>query len=127
MSYCNVDDIENQKALRLAQQEDPKGHRTIGVTIKPDLLSSGSTKSRELWLDILSGRRYSLTHGYYCTRQPDDADRMRGISSVKACIAEIDYFAVTSPWSTAVDKNRLGIRNLVSTLSRLLVGIIDGR
>jgi hypothetical protein len=127
ISYCSADDIENQKALRLAQQEDPAGHRTIGVMTKPDLLSAGSTKSRELWLDVLEGRRYPLTHGYYCTRQPDDAERNQRISSADASIAEIDYFTATLPWSTTAEQDRIGIHNLVSTLSRLLVGIIDDR
>jgi hypothetical protein len=94
---------------------------------KPDLLSKGSTKSQELWLDVLEGRRYPLTHGYYCTRQPDDADRTRGISSADARIAEINYFEVTPPWSTSVEQDRLGTHNLVSTLSNLLVSIIGGR
>jgi hypothetical protein len=94
---------------------------------KPDLLSAGSTKSRELWLDVLEGRRYPLTHGYYCTRQPDDADRIQGITSANSRIAEVEYFAKTLPWSTTKEQDRLGTHNLVSALSKLLVGLIDDR
>jgi len=135
------DDIENQKALRLAHQVDREGRRTIGIKFmtfcrfaltlcipgvmtKPDMLTIGSTKARDLWLDVIEGRRHSLTHGYYCTRQPDDAERSRGITSADARVAESTYFKDTSPWSTSVHKHRFGTNNLISTLSTLLVQII---
>jgi hypothetical protein len=91
---------------------------------KPDMLTAGSTKSRDLWLDVIEGRRHSLTHGYYCTRQPDDAERSAGITSANARIAESKYFQGTSPWSTSAHKHRFGMNNLISTLSALLVQII---
>ncbi|KIM82118.1 hypothetical protein PILCRDRAFT_485567 [Piloderma croceum F 1598] len=119
-----TDDIENQKALRLAHQVDREGRRTIGVMTKPDMLTIGSTKARDLWLDVIEGRRHSLTHGYYCTRQPDDAESSGGITSANARVAESTYFKETSPWSTSAHKHRFGTNNLISTLSTLLVQII---
>ncbi|KAI3603462.1 dynamin family protein [Moniliophthora roreri] len=50
-----TDDIENQKALRLARQVDPTGKRTIGVMTKPDMLGPGSKKALELWLGVIEG------------------------------------------------------------------------
>src|SRR6266436_562471 len=91
---------------------------------KPDMLTLGSTKARDLWLDVIEGRRHPLAHGYYCTRQPDDAERSGGITSANARIAESTYFNDTSPWSTSVHKHRFGTNNLISTLSTLLVQII---
>ncbi|KAG6862119.1 hypothetical protein C0995_005931 [Termitomyces sp. Mi166 len=120
-----TDDIENQKALRLARQEDPDGRRTIGVMTKPDMLTSGSTKARELWLDIIEGRRHPLVHGYYCTRQPDDAERANNITSEGARAAESKFFSTTAPWSTSKHKDRFGTIHLISSLSKLLVGIIN--
>lgn len=137
-----IDDIENQKALRLAHQVDSEGRRTIGmeyrryflcstlkclvigVITKPDMLTAGSTKARDLWLDVIEGRRHSLTHGYYCTRQPDDAERTDGINSIDARGMEADFFKKTLPWSNSVHKHRFGMNNLVMTLSTLLVQII---
>src|SRR6202044_3860579 len=141
LNMVHPDDIENQKALRLAHQVDREGRRTIGiksmtfcgfaltlcvsgVMTKPDMLTIGSTKARDLWLDVIEGRRHSLTHGYYCTRQPDDAERSAGITSANARIAESKYFHGTSPWSTSAHKHRFGMNNLISTLSALLVQII---
>ncbi|KAH7928503.1 hypothetical protein BV22DRAFT_199383 [Leucogyrophana mollusca] len=120
-----TDDIENQKALRLARQIDGDGHRTIGVLTKPDMLGSGSTKARELWMDVIEGRRHILTHGYYCTRQPDDADRTEGISTAQARIQESTFFRTTPPWSGSTQTHRFGTSNLVNALSAQLVQMIN--
>jgi hypothetical protein len=138
-----ADDIDNQIALRLARREDPEGRRTIGspffldiyfvspdnksrgsgVLTKPDLLGVGS-KARDLWLDVIEGRRHPLIHGYYCTLQPDDEDRARGITSAVARAIEKEYFSKTSPWSGSLHRRRFGTSNLISTLSKLLVQVI---
>ncbi|KZT22881.1 hypothetical protein NEOLEDRAFT_1180623 [Neolentinus lepideus HHB14362 ss-1] len=114
-----TDDIENQKALRLAHGVDPKGLRTIGVLTKPDMLTSGATKARDLWLDVIEGRRHSLLHGYYCTRQPDDVERANDISAASARQAETEFFANTAPWSRSTQKNRFGTINLLILLPML--------
>jgi hypothetical protein len=95
-----------------------------GVLTKPDLLGSGS-KARELWLDVIEGRRHPLTHGYYCTRQPDDAERTAHMTPEQARASESAFFSKTSPWSTSPEKGRFGTTQLISTLSQLLVGIIN--
>ncbi|KAI0324482.1 hypothetical protein GY45DRAFT_1393054 [Cubamyces sp. BRFM 1775] len=118
------DDIENQKAARLAHQADPRGLRTIGVMTKPDTLTTGSTKARQMWLDVLEGRRHPLLHGYYCTRQPDDDERLQGLLGAAARQLEEAFFSTTSPWANANCQERLGITNLVKNISKLLTQII---
>ncbi|KAF9066275.1 P-loop containing nucleoside triphosphate hydrolase protein [Rhodocollybia butyracea] len=122
-----TDDIENQKALRLARQEDETGRRTIGVLTKPDMLGTGSTKTASLWLDVIQGVRHPLMHGYYCTRQPDDDERSAGIAPQQAREAEENFFKTTVPWSRSSHPGRFGTKNLVVTLSRLLVQVIDDK
>ncbi|KAI0066060.1 P-loop containing nucleoside triphosphate hydrolase protein [Artomyces pyxidatus] len=117
------DDLENQKALTLANTADPEGKRTIGVLTKADVVAKGS-KSRNLWLEVIEGRRRPLLHGYYCTRQPDDDERERGISPTEARQAEAAYFDQNAPWSTSTHKHRFGIKNLAATLSPLLEKVI---
>lgn len=141
---CSADDIENQKALRLAQKEDPHGRRTIGkvtryrytirsnrrlsgVLTKPDMLSASSINARNMWLDILEGRTHPLKHGYYCTRQPDDLEREAGITTAEARATEVAFFSQNPPWSNSLHRQRLGIGNLVKTLSNLLIQIINER
>ncbi|KAJ7934585.1 P-loop containing nucleoside triphosphate hydrolase protein [Mycena leptocephala] len=121
-----TDDIENQRVLRLTRQEDPAGRRTIVVLTKPDLLSVGS-KKRDLWLDVIEGRNHILMHGYFCTRQPDDGERAKNITPEQARRAETTFFAETAPWSTTDHKERFGTENLVSSLSTILVQIINDR
>lgn len=124
-----TDDIENQKAARLAKQVDPTGRRTIGVLTKPDTLTLGAVKSKETWLAVLEGRSRDpekmLAHGYFCTRQPDDDERSRGISGVEARKAEKAFFEGTSPWSGSRQRKRFGTENLVENLAALLSRVID--
>ncbi|KAK7461117.1 hypothetical protein VKT23_009043 [Stygiomarasmius scandens] len=121
-----TDDIENQKALRLACDEDPEGRRTIGVLTKPDMLGTGSTKALSIWLDVIEGRgRHKLAHGYYCTRQPDDAERNNPATAAKARDTETTFFKNTSPWARSSHLHRFGTDNLVNKLSSSLVRIID--
>ncbi|KAK0239883.1 P-loop containing nucleoside triphosphate hydrolase protein [Armillaria nabsnona] len=120
-----TDDIENQKAVQLARKQDPKGRRTIGVLTKPDMLTVGSTKALDLWLDVIEGRRHPLTHGYYCTRQPDDKDREESITPEQARAKEKLFFETTPPWSKCTQQKRFGTNNLIDTLSRLLIQVIN--
>ncbi|KAE9397400.1 P-loop containing nucleoside triphosphate hydrolase protein, partial [Gymnopus androsaceus JB14] len=120
-----TDDIENQKALLLAKKVDKEGRRTIGVLTKPDMLGTGSTKAASLWLDVLEDRRHPLMHGYYCTRQPNDDERCAGIDADEARATEEKFFKTTTPWSKSTSPLRFGIKNLISSLSRLLVQIIN--
>ncbi|KAI0363541.1 hypothetical protein BV20DRAFT_958073 [Pilatotrama ljubarskyi] len=119
------DDIENQKAARIAKHVDPQGLRTIGVLTKPDTIPVGSTKRRQMWLDVLEGREHPLQHGYYCTRQPDDDQRLEGITPAQARAAEVQFFRTTGPWSTSTCLHRFGTTNLVKSISELLTRIIS--
>ncbi|KAK0503501.1 P-loop containing nucleoside triphosphate hydrolase protein [Armillaria luteobubalina] len=120
-----TDDIENQKAVQLARRQDPQGRRTIGVLTKPDMLTAGSTKALDLWLDVIEGRRHPLSHGYYCTRQPDDKDREESITPEQARAKEKLFFENTPPWSKCTQTKRFGTNNLIDTLSRLLIQVIN--
>ncbi|TCD68938.1 hypothetical protein EIP91_009328 [Steccherinum ochraceum] len=118
------DDIQNQKAVQIAREADPTGKRTIGVLTKPDTLTSGAIGERKQWLDVIEGRTHTTKHGYFCTRQPDEAERVAGMTYEEARTRERDFFASTSPWSDSTARERFGTQNLVATLSRLLGEII---
>jgi hypothetical protein len=76
-------------------------------------------------LDIIEGRRHTLAHGYFCTRQPDDAERFEHISAAQARLKEKSFFETTSPWSTSAHQHRFGTQNLISRLSDLLIQVIN--
>ncbi|GAA5871535.1 hypothetical protein JCM8547_001366 [Rhodosporidiobolus lusitaniae] len=60
------DDYQNQKAGVLAKEADPQGRRAIGVLTKADLVQSGEHAS---WIDMLEGRKYPLSLGYFVVKQ----------------------------------------------------------
>ena len=99
--------------------------RRVGVMTKPDTIPPGARNVRENWLAVIEGHRHTTKLGYYCTRQPDDDERARGITVEQARLAEKEFFAKTAPWSTSSAQDRFGTGNLVSSLSRLLAKIID--
>lgn len=105
-------------------QSIPETLYHVGVLTKPDALGPGATSSRRLWLDVIEGRRQPLLHGYYCTRNPDDDERLGGLSPAEARALEAKYFSNTAPWSESVHRKRFGTNNLVSSLSTLLVQVI---
>ncbi|OCH92571.1 hypothetical protein OBBRIDRAFT_811610 [Obba rivulosa] len=114
------DDIENQKAAQLAKRKILRG-----VLTKSDTLAPGSTNLRELWLDVIEGCRHPLTHGYFCTRHPDDEERASGVTASEARATSTEFFSSTPPWSTSMYKERFVTGSLVKSLSKLLTRIID--
>ncbi|KAJ7207815.1 P-loop containing nucleoside triphosphate hydrolase protein [Mycena pura] len=119
------DDLQNQQAAKLARDADPAGERTIAVLTKPDNLGEGALGSRQTWLDILEGRRHPLTHGYYCVRLPDDAERKRRVSRADSERRAAEFFDSTQPWRGVTDRSRFGVDNLATFLSQLLVQRIE--
>ena len=91
---------------------------------KPDTLPSGATKARDLWLNVIEGRRFPLKHGCYCTRQPDDDERSKDITNAQAREAEMAFFRDHTPWRNSTQKQRFGTSQLVTNLSKLLTQII---
>lgn len=96
----------------------------LGVLTKPDMLSAGSTKARALWMEVVEGKNHPLRHGYFCTRQPDDAERARDVTAAENCASEEKFFQTAHPWADSPLRNRFGTKNLVGTLGRLLTIII---
>jgi hypothetical protein len=96
-----------------------------GVITKPDILTAGSTLTRNLWLEVIEGKRHPLKHGYYCTRQPDDDERAKNITPSDARKSEAMFFVQNEPWKGSEYRSRFGAVNLVNMLSTLLVQIIN--
>ncbi|KAI0820101.1 P-loop containing nucleoside triphosphate hydrolase protein [Trametes gibbosa] len=119
-----TDDIQNQKAAQLAREVDSAGSRTIGVLTKPDAIPAGSTGVKKNYADVLEGRAHQTKHGYYCTRQPDDAERASNSSPASARAAEDKFFAECKPWATSTHRHRLGTDALVAAIANLLTELI---
>ncbi|KAG9348814.1 hypothetical protein JZ751_029131 [Albula glossodonta] len=85
---CNVD-IATTEALRMAQEADPEGKRTLAILTKPDLVDKGTEKNV---LDIVRNQVIPLSKGYIivkCRGQKQINDR---ISLSDATKIERDFF-----------------------------------
>ncbi|KAK7464108.1 hypothetical protein VKT23_006272 [Stygiomarasmius scandens] len=115
------DDIENQQAVKLARECDPEGVRTIGNLFQTRLarvLSDHEINGE------MSFKEHKLTHGYYCVRLPDDAQRA-SLSRTEFQKLALQYFDTKAPWSQMSARDRFGVPNLVSDVSKLLVELIE--
>ncbi|PCH34569.1 nucleoside triphosphate hydrolase protein [Wolfiporia cocos MD-104 SS10] len=105
------DDLENQQAA------------SQGVVTKPDTLTRGASGARKKWLDIIQGRAHKLHHGYYVVKLPEDDERAKNLSRQDLTQRAWKFFSETEPWRTLLRSRRLGIPNLISDLSELLMKI----
>ncbi|KAI0925406.1 hypothetical protein AcV7_005662 [Taiwanofungus camphoratus] len=117
------DDLENQQAMRIARTADPEGGRTIGVVTKPDSLTQGASGKRQMWLDIFHGKIHKLHHGYYVVRLPDDEERKKRRREME--FLAMEFLSTTRPWTELMSSQRLGIPNFISSISKLLMRIIE--
>ena len=126
--------MENQPAWTIARDHDPIGTRTIGeqlpyflmfltlgVLTKADLLQE---EDAEKWLNILKGKSYQLTHGYFVTRLPSTKETDSTWEQVRE--REEKFFQSHKRWNHLDQwRSRFGHQNLVRTLSDLLCERID--
>nr|VWO97017.1 Vacuolar protein sorting-associated protein 1 [Ganoderma boninense] len=94
------DDLENQKAMKLAKDADPDGQRTIGVVTKADKIGAGETGRQKAWRDIFAGsaKEHKLSLGYYAVRLPTDEERARQVTPAQARVQAARVFDTVAPW-----------------------------
>ncbi|KAG0146883.1 hypothetical protein CROQUDRAFT_656895 [Cronartium quercuum f. sp. fusiforme G11] len=118
------DDLENQSAAALARQVDVSGTRTIGVLTKPDTLQAGE---EEIWLQIIKGEKlqHRLLNGYYVTRLPGPVESESSLTAQETRKLEENFFC-QDPWNNLPSeiRGRLGVPNLIQTLSNRLLELI---
>lgn len=110
-------DLANSDALKLAQEVDPTGVRTIGVLTKLDLMDEG-TDAR----DVLENKVFALRRGYVgvVNRSQKDIDGRKDIRAALA--AERKFFLSHSSYRHMADK--LGTPYLQKSLNQMLTNHI---
>ncbi len=95
-----------------------------GALTKPDTLQPGE---HEAWMEVLSGRRHPLTHGYYVTKQRDIQELKEKWDHATARAKERQWFNSDQHWINAKTevRNRMGVPKLTSELSKLLSHLIE--
>ncbi|XP_048865153.1 interferon-induced GTP-binding protein Mx3-like isoform X1 [Brienomyrus brachyistius] len=114
---CNVD-IATTEALRMAQEVDPEGKRTLAILTKPDLVDKGTEKNI---LDIVRNQVIPLSKGYLivkCRGQKQIDDR---ISLEDATKIERDFFRRHEYFSCLLYEEKATIQCLANKLTQDLV------
>ncbi|KAG5852398.1 hypothetical protein ANANG_G00061990 [Anguilla anguilla] len=118
---CNVD-IATTEALKMAQEEDPEGERTLGILTKPDLVDKGT---EETVVDIVHNEVIHLTKGYMivkCRGQKEIKDK---VSLSEAAYKEKAFFEDHAHFSTLLDEGFATIPKLAEKLTLELVHHIE--
>ncbi|XP_063079769.1 interferon-induced GTP-binding protein Mx1-like [Engraulis encrasicolus] len=114
---CNVD-IATTEALKMAQEVDPEGKRTLAILTKPDLVDRGTEKNV---LDIVNNRVIPLSKGYIvvkCRGQQQIQDR---IPLAEATRMERDFFKQHKHFRCLLNEERATTQCLATKLSQDLI------
>ncbi|XP_060754689.1 interferon-induced GTP-binding protein Mx1-like isoform X1 [Neoarius graeffei] len=114
---CNVD-IATTEALKMAQEVDPEGKRTLAILTKPDLIDKGTEKNI---LDIVRNQVIPLSKGYVivkCRGQKQIDDK---ISLSEATEADREFFRHHEYFSCLLYEEKATIQCLATKLTQDLV------
>ncbi|KAG7315752.1 hypothetical protein KOW79_020618 [Hemibagrus wyckioides] len=114
---CNVD-IATTEALKMTQEVDPEGKRTLAILTKPDLIDKGTEKNI---LDIVRNQVIPLSKGYIivkCRSQKQIDDK---ISLTEATRVEREFFRRHDFFSCLLREEKATIQCLSTKLTQDLV------
>uniref|UniRef100_A0A3B1JAI2 Interferon-induced GTP-binding protein Mx1-like n=1 Tax=Astyanax mexicanus TaxID=7994 RepID=A0A3B1JAI2_ASTMX len=114
---CNVD-IATTEALRMAQEVDPEGKRTLAILTKPDLVDKGTEKNV---LDVVRNQVISLSKGYIVVKCRGQKQIDEKISLDEATRVERDFFKHHEHFSCLLKEERATVKCLASRLTQELV------
>ncbi|KAM4612489.1 interferon-induced GTP-binding protein Mx3-like isoform 1-T2 [Polymixia lowei] len=118
---CNVD-IATTEALKMAQDVDPDGERTLGILTKPDLVDKGT---EETVVDIVHNNIIGLKKGYMIVRCRGQKEIMDKVSLSEATERERDFFKEHAHLSLLYDEGHATIPKLAEKLTLELVNHIE--
>ncbi|KAK7172214.1 hypothetical protein R3I93_004504 [Phoxinus phoxinus] len=113
---CNVD-IATTEALRMAQDTDPDGHRTLAILTKPDLIDRGAETDV---LNIVHGKVIPLSKGFIIVRCRGQSDINNKIPLSKAMEMEMSFFKNHRYFSSLLN-GKASTRCLADNLTKELV------
>ncbi|KAM9170552.1 interferon-induced GTP-binding protein Mx2-like [Pangshura tecta] len=115
-------DIATTEALKMAQEVDPDGERTLGILTKPDLVDRGTESSV---VDIVQNLVIRLKKGYMivkCRGQQDICDKLALASAIQK---ERAFFEQHEHFRVLLDENKATIPILAEKLTAELVEHIN--
>ncbi|NXG93707.1 MX protein, partial [Stercorarius parasiticus] len=114
---CNVD-IATTEALKMAQEVDPSGERTLGILTKPDLVDRGTEESI---VNILRNQVVPLKKGYMIVKCRGQQDIHNKLALAAAIQQERKFFESHKQFSILLEERRATIPHLAEKLTNELV------
>ncbi|XP_027660192.2 interferon-induced GTP-binding protein Mx-like isoform X1 [Falco biarmicus] len=114
---CNVD-IATTEALKMAQEVDPSGERTLGILTKPDLVDKGTEESI---INIIQNKVIPLKKGYMIVKCRGQQDIHNKLALATAIQQERIFFKTHKYFSILLDEGRATIPHLAEKLTNELV------
>ncbi|KAM9454734.1 interferon-induced GTP-binding protein Mx1-like [Clarias gariepinus] len=114
---CNVD-IATTEALKMAQEVDPHGMRTLVILTKPDLVDRDM---EETVMSTINNKLLSLKKGYMIVRCRGEQEINKNISLHEAVEKEKDFFINHPRFRTLYIEGKATIPNLAEKLTVNLV------
>nr|BAF76736.1 Mx1 [Sus scrofa] len=114
---CNVD-IATTEALRMAQEVDPEGDRTIGILTKPDLVDKGT---EDKIVDVARNLVFHLKKGYMIVKCRGQQDIQDQLSLAKALQKEQAFFENHEHFRDLLEEGRATIPCLAERLTSELI------
>ncbi|XP_034724666.1 interferon-induced GTP-binding protein Mx [Etheostoma cragini] len=118
---CNVD-IATTEALKMAQEVDPDGERTLGILTKPDLVDKGT---EETVVDIVHNEVIHLKKGYMIVRCRGQKDITDKVSLTEAIEREKAFFNDHVQFQTLYNDGHATVPKLAEKLTLELVHHIE--
>mmetsp|Transcript_21901 Transcript_21901/g.65671 ORF Transcript_21901/g.65671 Transcript_21901/m.65671 type:complete len:750 (+) Transcript_21901:40-2289(+) len=116
-------DVATVDILERAQRVDPQGERTLGILTKPDLIDAGN---EEEVVAVLNNIRKPLKLGYIMVKNRSQSQSQTKMSRTSAIKDEEDFFE-SHPTFMCLNRQVLGVRNLTTVLTKLLVARIQNQ
>ncbi|KAK9952345.1 hypothetical protein ABG768_018190 [Culter alburnus] len=114
---CNTD-IATTEALRMAQEVDPEGKRTIAILTKPDLIDRGTERNI---LDIVHNKVIPLSKGYIMVKCRGQQQINENIPLEEAAQMERDFFQKHNDFRCLLNEEKATVKCLAAKLTQHLV------
>lgn len=116
-------DLEGDFGLAFVKKYDKFLERTIGVLTKPDLVDSDNHIGDYLINSNKISKNLMPNYGYYVLKNCSDRDA-NNLDIMQSFKAEAEYFASHPEYKKSIYKGKIGINNLSSNLTKILVASI---
>ncbi|XP_041067819.1 interferon-induced GTP-binding protein Mx3-like isoform X2 [Carcharodon carcharias] len=117
---CNVD-IATTEALKMAQEADPSGGRTLGILTKPDLVDKGTEESI---LKVMRNEVVALNKGYMVVRCRGQQDINEQLTLAEALQREKAFFRQNEYFRTLLEEKVATVQCVAARLTTELVNQI---